>query len=142
MHTLGRGRAGTKSMVATLVPGLGKCLEEWNYFLDYKEKIIGAWGLVHSRLSSSIEEDQKHVCIETDTAGSPDAMWHRVGCCFGVGRLDLQDFIGADAQREHPLDRGGLNRLSINRRCGSTWLWFPVPEARSLGLFLGLGFPF
>lgn len=41
---------GTKSMVATLVPGLGKCQEGWKYFLEGKEKImgLGAWHIAGS----------------------------------------------------------------------------------------------
>lgn len=84
-----------------------------------------------------------HVSAETDEAGNPSAMWHRVGNCFAVGRLGLQGFIGTAAKvsSSRHLDRGGLNRLSLSR-FGLMWLWFPVPGPRLPGLLSGLWFPF
>lgn len=71
--------------------------ENWKYFLDDKEKIIGAWGLA---CSSFIKEAQMRMCAETDSTGIPDVLWHGVWCCFGVGGSGLQDSIGTTARRE------------------------------------------
>lgn len=121
MHALGRGRVGTKSTVATLVPGFEKCQEEWKYFLDDKEKIIGAWGLAHSRLSPNIiKEAQICMCAETDSTGIPDVLCGTgYGAVLelleyaGVGASGLQGSIGTTAKREQKwtFGRGGLNRL-------------------------------
>lgn len=117
MHALGRGRVGTKSTVATLVPGFEKCQEEWKYFLDDKEKIIGAWGLACSRLSPNIiKEAQICMCAETDSTGIPDVL-----CGTGYGAvLELvhqacRVLLGLlpKGSRSRHLDRGGLNRLRI-----------------------------